>query len=141
MSEVIHQDLALFLIGWYRSAVAERPEAYCSDVVFDRVEPSPGEPFPARLVVVSDDGGSVGRILTSSRSIRLSVLAGSKEDPSDALSLAAMLVALRTRIPGIEDGNPVTSVGATNGPYLIAEEQPHARVYVSIIFGVAGVPL
>jgi hypothetical protein len=142
VAEVLHTDLEAFLPGWYRAAFAERAEAYCQDVQFDRVESDPTSgPFPARLVVFRDDSGQVDPLITAERSVGVSVLAGTKEDPAEAKAIALMVLALAPRIPGLETGNPVTAFRGAFGPYAVTENQPRARQYLTLTLAVAGRPL
>jgi hypothetical protein len=141
--EVLHTDLEQFLPGWYRNAFAELAEEYCQGVQFDRVEPdaASGEPFPARLVVFRDDSGPSDLLGTGERSIGVSVLAGTKEDPTEAKQIALMVHALAPRLPAVEAGNPITALRGRNGPYAVAENQPRARQYLTLTLAVAGRPL
>lgn len=138
---VIHSNLELFLTTWYRAALEARPELVCRDVEVVNREPEPGKPFPEKLLVISDFGGPDTSILTAERSVGLSVLAGTRENPKDAVDLALIVHALRTQIPAVEPGNPVTAVLAANGPYPVPENQPRARRYITLTLGVAGTPL
>lgn len=143
MAEILHLDLELFLPAWYRDAFAARPEPYCEDVQFDRVEPDPAspDPFPSRLVVFRDDGGTIDPLITAEHSVGVSVLAGTKDDPTEAKQIAAMVLALAPRIPGVEPDNPVTAFRGGTGPYAVAEQQPRARQYLTLTLATAGRPL
>lgn len=134
---VIHDDLELFLTRWYRAALGRRPEVVCQAAIVANREPKAGEPFPAVLVVIRDDGGPETSILTGERSVGVSVLAGTKDDPQDAVDLARIVFALRSQIPAVEPGNPVAAVLGANGPYEVAEPQPHARRYMTFTLIVA----
>jgi hypothetical protein len=138
---VAHDDLEMFLVNWYRAALADRPEEVCRDVEVGNSEPLPGAPFPKRLLVVRVDGGSDTSILTAERDVGLSVLAGTKEDPQDANGLARIVHALRTQIPAVAPGNPVAAVLRSSGPYPVPETQPRARRYIPLTLAVVGVPL
>lgn len=133
---VIHDDLELFLTGWYRDALAARPETVCRDVAVSNREPEPGQVFPARLLVIRDDGGPDTSLLTAERSVGLSVLAGTKANPRDANDLARIVHALRLAIPSVDPGNPVAAVLESNGPYAVVEDQPHARRYLTLTLSV-----
>lgn len=138
---VIHADLELFLVEWYRAALEGRPEQVTSDVVVTNREPSPPNPMPSRLVVIRDDGGPETSILTAERQVGISVLAGTKENPWEAVQLALIVHALRTQIPAVAPGNPVAAVLESNGPYAVPENQPYARRYMTVTFSVTGSPL
>jgi hypothetical protein len=134
---VAHDDLELFLVGWYRQALTARPETVCRGVVVDNKEPT-GTTFPAKLLVIRNDGGPDTSILTAERDVGLSVLAGTKENPKDANDLARIVHALRNQIPAVEPGNPVSAVLASNGPFPVAEAQPRARRYITLTLSVVG---
>jgi hypothetical protein len=130
---VVHADLARFLVAWYTTALAARPEAVCHDVVVGTRETND----PKQLIIRVDSGPDTS-ILTAERDVGLSVLAGTVELPQEAIELALIVHALRTQIPAVEPGNPVTAVIASNGPYPVPEEQPKARQYITLTLAVAG---
>lgn len=138
-ADVLHADLELFLTAWYRAALAQRPEAYCEGVTTDRVEPDQG-PIPTPFVVIRDDGGSSDLLLTAEHSVGFSVLAGTRENPKPALDLGRMILGLRTRIPSAAPDNPVAAITGATGPYLVPEDQPYARAYLTVTFRVVGLP-
>lgn len=135
---VIVDDLELFLTGWYRARIAARPEPICQGVAVNRVEPPT---LPAKLVVIRDDGGADTSLLTGERSVGVSILAGTKANPKDAKDLAAIVYALRTQIPAVEEGNPVSALLDSTAPVMVAESQERARVYFTLTLAVAGRPL
>lgn len=132
---VIHADLELFLTGWFRSALAARPEAVARGVIVDRKEPSDG-PFPAKLIVIRDDGGPDTSLLTAERTVGISVLAGTRDNPRDANDLARLVHALRTQIPSTDPANPVAAVLRSSGPIPVTEAQPRARRYMTLTLSV-----
>lgn len=133
---VIHADLELFLVNWYRAALAARPEDVCQGVEVDNREPS--GVFPERLVVIRDDGGPDTSLLTGTRNVGVSVLAGDPENPKDAADLALIVHALRTQIPSVDPDNPVAAVLGSLGPYRVPESQPRARRYMTFTLSVVG---
>lgn len=135
---VTHGDLEMFLIGWYRDRLEERAEPVTDDVEVDRVE---REPLPLRLVVIRDDGGTETSFLTGEASIGVSVLAGTKSNPTDAKVLGEIAYALRSQIPSADPLNPVSRVLDSTRPVLIPESQERARVYFTLTLAVAGRPL
>lgn len=134
--EVIHADLELFLTDWYRTAFAERAESYLAGLEIDRVERDGGP-----LLVIRDDGGANDEFLTADRQVGLTGLAGTRANPSDAMAIVRLAVALRTRIPSPDPGNPVSAVTDSNGPYLVDEDSDRARAYATVTFRVVGTPL
>ncbi len=137
---VIHDDRELFLVGWYRAALAARPEAVCANVTVSRVE-SAKTPPPAKQLVIRDDGANRDTFLTGEADIGFTVLAGTKLDPKDAKDLAAIVLALADLIPFEDPSNPFTGVNDSNGPRMVQEQSTFARVYSRVTFGVAGRPL
>lgn len=138
---VVHDDLELFLCSWYRGRILARPEPLCAGVQVDRVEPSPGQAFPAKLIVIRDDGGPETSILTGERSVGVSILAGTKANPKDAKDLANIAYALRSQIPSGDPSNPVAAVLDSTSPVMVPEAQERARVYFTLTLAVAGRPL
>ncbi|MFF8187733.1 hypothetical protein ACF044_10795 [Microbacterium sp. NPDC016588] len=136
---VIHTDLELFLTRWYRARLSQRPEPVCRDVQVDTWESwKPGGPYPRRLLLIRDDSGPTTSILTADRTVGLSVLAGSPENPKDAVDLAAIVHALRTEIPSTDPDNPVSAVRGAFGPHSVTETQPRARRYMTFTLSVVG---
>jgi hypothetical protein len=135
---VVHDDLEMFLTAWYRTALAGRPEPVCEDVVVDRVEPGPDEEWPEKLLVIRDDGTARTSFLTGEASIGLTVFAGSKQNPKDAKDLARIVLALAAGVPSADPENPVAALLDSNGPYMVPEAQPRARVYSNVSLAVAG---
>jgi hypothetical protein len=138
VASVIHDDIELFLVSWYRAALAARTEAYAAGVEVDRVE---FEPLPRRLVVIRDDGGVHTSLVTDERMLGISALAGTRETPKDALDLARLLRALAHTIPSPDPANPVAAVLRSTAPVLILEQQERARAYFTLTLSVVGRPL
>ncbi|GAA3947870.1 hypothetical protein [Microbacterium soli] len=135
---VAYDDLELFLCSWYRSRILTRPEPVCTGVQVDRVE---FEPLPEKLIVIRDDGGPETSVLTGERSVGVSVLAGTRENPYPAKELARIAYALRSQIPSTDPGNPVSAVLDSTAPVMVPEAQERARVYFTLTLAVAGRPL
>jgi hypothetical protein len=135
---VAHGDLELFLTGWYRAALAERPEDVCRAAKVDKREPAPGDPFPDVLVVIRDDSGPELSIVTAERQVGISVICKRERD---AVELAKVVHALRSQIAAVEPGNPVAVVTGSNGPYEVPEPQPRFRRYMTVTLVVVASPL
>ena len=135
---VIHSDLELHLTTWYRAALSARSEPVCAGVVVSNREPAgtPKDPFPKRLVVIRDDGGPDTSLLTATRSVGISVFAGTQENPADAIQLALIVHALRNQIPSTDPSNPVAALLGSNGPYPVSDAQPIARRYLTLSLAV-----
>lgn len=130
-------DLELFLVGWYRTALAARSEPYAQGVTVARVEP-PTDDLQLPLLVVRHDGTTDTSFITGEASIGLSVLAGSKRNPKPATDLARLVHALASQIPSGAPSNPVAALLGRTGPFLVTEDQPVARAYVTVTLAVAG---
>lgn len=139
---VAHADLEMFLTGWYRSALADLAPTHpvCASVDVTNREPSEGS-FPAKLLVIRDDGGPDTSLLTGTRSVGLSVMAGTQENPQDAIELALIVHALRNQIPAVAPGNPVAAVLESNGPVPVPEAQPRSRRYITLTLSVVATAL
>jgi len=139
---VAHSDLEQFLVGWYRAALAALAVTHpvCDGVTVSNREPSSG-PFPTKLLVIRNDGGPDTSLLTADRTVGLSVLAGTRENPKDAVDLALIVHALRNQIPAVAQGNPIAAVLESNGPYAVPEAQPRARQYLTLTFSVVATAL
>lgn len=152
---VIDSDLELFLTGWYRTALAGAEaallaarigasSALLTGVEVDNKEPSSGS-FPAKLLVIRDDGGPYTSAVTGERSVGLTVLAGSKLAPKDANDLIRIVLGLVVMIPSPNAGetprNPVSALLERNGPFPVVEEQDRARRFATVVFAVTPEPI
>jgi len=144
-----YSDLELFLTAWYRDAIAARSEAFCQGVEVGSAEPV-GTAFPKRLVVINDDGGPVTSIATAESAVRLSVLAGTRANPKDAIDLARIVHGLASQVPaagfavtiaGTQYRNPVTALLDSNRPLAVIESQDRARRLINVTFGLSPEPL
>lgn len=135
---VVMDDLELYLTGWFRARLAGRTEPFLQGFQVGRVEP-PLQSLPPRLLIVRDDGTSHDELLTGEASIGLTVLAGTKENPKDALDAARFIVALAKQLPAPR--TPVTRFLGATGPYLVDEDAERARVYAPVSLAVVGRPL
>ncbi|QOC26044.1 hypothetical protein IC744_06725 [Microbacterium hominis] len=129
---LIHDDLELYLIRRFRELLSSRPEPVCSDVKVDRVEPS-GESssWPARVLIIRDDGTTDLELHTGEASVGFTVLAGTKKSPKEAKDLAAIVRGLIDELPSADPSNPVAAVTSRFGPVMVAENQDRARVYIT----------
>lgn len=128
MSAVIFPDPVEWLIGWLWDRLEERPEWYARGVVVSNREPDEGSAdFPDRLVVVGSSGDTAGDLILAEASIRVSVLAGSREAPKECVDLSRLVHALVRDCARDEPGNPVARVVAARGPMSVVEVHPRAR--------------
>jgi hypothetical protein len=137
---VIHVDLQAFLIPWLAAELEARPEAVSRDVSVRDTEPLAGRPVPKRMVIIRDDSGPTRSAVTAERSIGISVLAGTKESPEDAVDLALIVNAIISDVARAEAGNPVASVDEQTGPFSVEEDLPLARRYSTATLTVVGLP-
>ncbi|MDZ4045175.1 MAG: hypothetical protein U1E32_05280 [Rhodoglobus sp.] len=126
---VVHSNLELFLTGWYRAAIAASDEEVLDGFEVDNKEPATGT-FPSKLLVVRDDGGPSTWFMTGERSVGLSILAGTRQNPKDAQDAARLIAAMTWQIASVDPDNPVTATLSVNGPYPVPEEQDRARQYI-----------
>lgn len=130
----------MFLTGALRGLLAARPEAVCSGVrVSNREwEPPAGQPNakpPARQVIVRDDGIDDGELGTGDVTLGISVLAGTKDNPTDAKQLAAIVKAIVKRLAD-EAAGPFTVMREFNGPYAVTEAAVWSRQYMTCSLGI-----
>jgi hypothetical protein len=137
---VIHVDLQAFLIPWLAAQLDARTEEVCRDVSVRDTEPLAGRPVPDRMVIIRDDSGPTRTAVTAERSIGISVLAGTKESPEDAVDLALIVNALISGIARPEAGNPVAAVESMTGPFPVEEDLELARRYSTATLVVVGSP-
>ncbi|WP_137843859.1 hypothetical protein [Microbacterium sp. 2FI] len=134
---IAYDDLELYLLEWFRTALAERPEPECADVEVVRVEP-PTDDLPEKLLVIRDDGATDTSFITAEASLGFTVLAGSKENPKVAKDLARIVHALLSQIPSGDPANPFAALLSRTSPVLVQESQPKARAYATATFAIAG---
>ena len=137
MARVLPPNVPMYLTGFVRRELAGRQEPFCKDVFVsnkfdDRETPK------ARQVVIRNDGGPDTSVITSEPSIGVTILAATE---ADADNLAAMVKAFIRDSPGMQAGNPIAAVVASNGPYEVPEESTSHRRYMTFAFSVVGIPL
>jgi len=138
MTAIIHADLELWLTGWLRTQLADRPEPVCQGVKVDNKEPAPNTAWPARLVVVRDDGSSEVELNVDSAALGVTIYAGTKSLPKDANDLARIVRALIRDCARVEPGNPVAAVTASAGPFKVDDARPEACRYLTFELAVVG---
>lgn len=134
MTRTIQANIELFLADYIRREIRQ-PDLLAAYPLLVGFEVSNREPevdakdFPAKLIVVRDDGTTPTDIITGSTSVGISVLMGDPKREKDA-SLAARIVHSIVRDSArVEPGNPVAAIFESNGPYSVPEEQPRVRFY------------
>src|SRR5690349_2931272 len=119
---VIHDDIELWATTKLRALILARTEQYTDNVYVSNTVPSVR---PDRMVIVRRDGG--GRLDAVREAPRLGVNVWAKTE-QDANDLARMVAALLWASP---DGDPVSKVTITGGPYAIPEQSPHHVRYLT----------
>jgi hypothetical protein len=137
---VLHADVQLFIVGWYRAWLATREEDFLNGFEVDVVEPADGD-FPARLLVIRDDGGTPTELVTCEHSLGMSVLAGTKQNPKDANDAARLIWAARHLIPSPDPANPIAAILGGTSPVPVTEAQDRARRYSTLIVSDVGTAL
>lgn len=139
MSRVTPPDLELFLTGWLRSQLANEGQ----NVRVGNKEPESTDlPLTKPVVVIRDDSGPKGDLVTFDRSIGVSVYAGDhKQDTKPATDLARLVVAILTDWAIVDaPGSPIAAVTDDGwlGPYLVAEQLDCAKAYLTGEYVVVG---
>ncbi|MDQ4502182.1 hypothetical protein [Sinomonas sp. ASV322] len=143
MPRVVFADLELWLTGWLRAELAARPEPFCRGVFVSNREPGPdqGDVVHERMVIVRDDGGPRESVVTESRNVGTTVVAGPRDAPKEAGDLARVVRAIFDDAAGTQPGNPVAAVRASRGPYSVPDPAGRARKYMTHEMVCAGTPL
>lgn len=119
---VIHDDIELWTTTRLRALIEARSEPYTDSVYVSNTTPNPRRD---RMVIVRRDGG--GRLDVVREQPRLGVNVWAKTE-QEANDLARMVAALLAASP---DGNPVSRVTITGGPYPIEDESTQERRYIT----------
>lgn len=134
MTEVVFDDIELFLTGYIRErltdvALLEKYPYMDGFEVDNREPPVAAANFPAKLIVVRDDGTTSVTLTTGTTAIGVSVLMGNVEDLVNSGQAARVIHAIVRGCARVESGNPVAAVTESTGPYAIVEAEPRARWY------------
>jgi len=144
-TEVLPPDLELWATAYARAVLPTRTLQLVdtSKVKVSNKEPAEGE-FPDLLVVFRDDGGPMKSIVSGTRTMGISVLAGTRKFDVPARELARLVFAIFTdqSLPLIGGPDcPVVSVDGSWGPYPVTESQDRTRMYSSVEYTVVGSPV
>lgn len=124
---VIHDDIELWACNRLRELIAVRAESYTDNVYVSNTVPDPRR---ERMVIVRRDGG--GRLDAVREAPRLGINVWMKDDGAaskqTAINLARMVAALLWASP---DGDPVSRVTVTGGPYAVEEASTHHVFYIT----------
>lgn len=119
---VIHDDIELWTCNRLRELLADRPETYTDGVYVSNIIPDPRRD---RMVIVRRDGG--GRLDAVREAPRLGINVWAKTE-QDATNLGRMVAALLWASP---DGDPVSRVTITGGPYAVADPADQYLRYIT----------
>lgn len=119
---VLHDDIELWATTRLRELLGAREEAYAADVFVSNKVPAVRRD---RMVIVRRDGG--GRLDAVREAPRLGINVWA-DDETDSADLARLVAALLWASP---DGDPVSKVTITGGPYPIPEDSPHFVNYLT----------
>lgn len=119
---VLHDDIELWATTRLRSLLDARPEPYTDDVYVANTTPKPRRD---RMVIVRRDGG--GRLDVIREAPRLGINVWAKT-PQETTDLARIVAALLWASP---DGDPVSRVTVTGGPYSVADESGKPKAYIT----------
>jgi hypothetical protein len=133
---VIYDDVELWAVGYLRTALAARSEAYTSDLYVSASMPKnaeTGEPERrTRMVLVRRDGGGRTNQVLDNPRMSIDCWAATWQD---ATNLARMVAALIQSAPG--DSNVKRAV-MTGGPTRVADPSRQPRVYTTFDLVVKG---
>lgn len=117
---VLFDDIELWTTGRLRELFADRSEPVATGVYISNKVPNPRRD---RMVIVRRDGGP--RLDAVREAPRLGINVWAKTD-QDANDLARLTAALLWASP---DGDPVSKVTITGGPYAVPDESTQPRFY------------
>ncbi|WP_336642337.1 hypothetical protein [Microbacterium sp. MMO-56] len=144
-TEVLPPDLEVWATGYARHILGTRalPAEISGEIHIGNKEPTV-DPFPPTAVLFRDDGGGRSSILTGTRSMGVSVLAGTRLYDVPARNLARMLFAVFTdeSLPILGGpACPVVAITDFSGPYSVSETQDRTRMYFTVEYTVVGTPV
>lgn len=119
---VIFDDIEAWAVGTLDAALAARSELYADSVTVATEVP---DPRADRMVIIRRDGGSRLDAIREAPRLGINIWAPDEEQAGD---LARLVAALLWASP---DGDPVSKVTITGGPYRIAEQAPQANYYLT----------
>jgi len=115
-------DAILWAMGYYRDALAARPEPVASSASVSDEVPNPRRPS---MVVIESDGGNRLDYVRSTCRLRFQVWGPTKKDAAD---LALIVYALTAASP---DGSPVCAVSDLAGPYRVADPSGQPKQFLT----------
>lgn len=119
---VIHDDIELWACARLRAILATRSEPYAANVYVSNTTPTPRRD---RMVIIRRDGGGRLDVVREAPRLGINVWAKTEQDANDLGRLVAALLAASP------DGNPVSRVTITGGPYAVADESTHEKRYIT----------
>lgn len=138
MTLVLPPDLEAWIVTYLRTTL----RAMGDDVeVGNKEPPDLKTPLARPLIVVRDDSGARGSVVTFDRSVGVSVLAGSRQNDKPANDLARLVFAvLSDEALAMIDGSPIAALvwDGCNGPYPVEDDHDVARRYMTIQYTAVG---
>ena len=116
-------DVVLWATGYFRAALAARPELYADDVFVSDAVPSTRR---ARMVVIESDGGPKLDVVRIVQRLRFQVWAGSWQETTN---LALLVYGLVVACPG--GSTPVLAVTGVNGPFRVADPSGDPKSFLN----------
>ncbi len=133
----IDPDVELYLTGFIRTELAARSEVggFVSNREWSPPASNPNARPPVWQVIVRDDGVVDGELIVADAAVGISVLAGTMDNPGEAMRLARIVKAIVKTTPA-DFAGPVTVVRSFTGPYRIQEPALYARAYMTCSLGI-----
>ncbi len=135
---VMPPDMEMWVTGWLRAQL----KADGLDVEVSNKEPAQLQaPLSRPLVVVRDDSGPRESVVTFSRALGVSVLAGTRQNDKPANDLARRVMAILCDPAIIEAaGSPIATIvgDGCNGPMAVTDALNVARRYSTVEYVAVG---
>ena len=137
MALAVPPDLELFVIGYLADQLAARGH----DTIVTNREPADLTIETVKPVIVCrDDGGPQTEAVTYSRSLGVTVYAGTRQDEKTARDLAGLVYALAAGLDiATAPGSPIAAVNYMDGnvgPYRDPEYADRAAYYMSFQYAI-----
>ena len=138
---VVQPSLVAWARGFLESELAALADRF---PVLDGVQVVSGEPdvsareWPEKLVIVAGELSGDRDHVMSEASLRVSVVAGVKEDPGLANAIASVVHGVMRTAARATAGNPVAEVLSARGPMWADEAQFRARVLSTFELALVG---
>ena len=142
---VIYEDLTTWLTHWMHAELtAARADGHHQATNFrvSGTEWHPdrhGGPEPDWQVIIRDDGANQTSIVTSSATVGITVLGGTKDHMDQAKAIADLVYAIAGDCAGLQPRNPIAAViGGTSPVPVLDPDASAARLYMTLEVALAG---